>query len=80
MGKTAFALNLVMKAAIKGKKSVAVFSLEMGAEQIVDRILSQVAGIPMHRISKGLLDENDFNNLGEAMAKVSDTNIYIDDK
>lgn len=80
MGKTAFALNLVMKAAIKGKKSVAVFSLEMGAEQIVDRILSQVAGIPMHRITKGLLDENDFNNLGEAMAKVSDTNIYIDDK
>jgi replicative DNA helicase len=80
MGKTAFALNLVMRSALQSKKAVAVFSLEMGAEQIVDRILSQVAGIPMHRITKGLMDENDFNNLGEAMAKVSDTNIYIDDK
>jgi len=80
MGKTAFALNILMKSAIKWKKSVAIFSLEMGSEQIVDRILSTTAGIPMHRITKWLMDENDFNNLGEAMAKVSDTNIYIDDK
>lgn len=80
MGKTSFALNLLLKSAMKSKKSVAIFSLEMGAEQIVDRILAQVSGIPMHRITKGQMDEEDFNNLGEAMAKVSDTHIYIDDK
>jgi replicative DNA helicase len=40
MGKTAFAINLLEHAAIKQKKSVAIFSLEMGSEQIIDRILS----------------------------------------
>lgn len=80
MGKTSFALNILLKAAMQSKKSVAIFSLEMGSEQIVDRILSQVAGIPMHRITKWQMDETDFNNLGDAMAKVSDTHIYIDDK
>lgn len=80
MGKTAFALNLLMKAALKSKKSVAIFSLEMGAEQIVDRILSTTSGVSMTRIVKWQLDEEDFNKLGEAMSKVSEANIYIDDR
>ena len=80
MGKTAFALNILMRAALRSNKSVAVFSLEMGAEQIVDRILSMSSGIPMHRITKGQMDEEDFNKLGEAMGKVSTANIYIDDR
>jgi replicative DNA helicase len=45
MGKTAFALNLLIHAALKTKKSVAFFSLEMGAEQIADRILANVAQV-----------------------------------
>jgi replicative DNA helicase len=45
MGKTAFALNLLLHAALKNKKSVAFFSLEMGAEQIADRLLANVAQI-----------------------------------
>lgn len=80
MGKTSFALNILIRAALQSKKSVAIFSLEMGAEQIVDRILALISGIPMARITKGQMDEEDFNKLGEAMSKISDTHIYIDDR
>lgn len=80
MGKTSFALNILIRAALQSRKSVAIFSLEMGAEQIVDRILALISGIPMSRITKGQMDEEDFNKLGEAMSKISDTHIYIDDR
>ena len=52
MGKTAFALNILKNMAVDQKKSVAMFSLEMSAEQIADRILSMQSGIPMHKITK----------------------------
>ncbi|USN54738.1 MAG: AAA family ATPase [Candidatus Peribacteria bacterium] len=80
MGKTAFAINILIKAAIYGGKTVGLFSLEMGAEQIVDRILSLVSGTSMSRIVKGQLDEEDFSNMGEAMEKLSGCSLYIDDK
>ena len=80
MGKTAFAINILEKIAVQQKKSVAMFSLEMGSEQIVDRILSMVAHIPMNKISKWNLDSEDFSNMGEAMESLSSTKIFIDDK
>ena len=80
MGKTAFALNVLTQAAMKWKKTVSLFSLEMGSEQIIDRILCATAKVPMNRISKGQLDEWDFASLGEAMEQLSWCNIYIDDK
>lgn len=80
MGKTAFALNVLINAAVKWKKTVAMFSLEMGNEQLVDRILCTVSGTPMHKITKGQLDDTDFANLGEAMEKLSGANMYLDDK
>ncbi len=80
MGKTAFALNVMINAAVKSKKTVAMFSLEMGNEQLVDRILCTVSGTPMHKITKWLLDDQDFANLGEAMEKLSGANMYLDDK
>ena len=52
MGKTAFALNILLNAALKNQKSVAFFSLEMGSEQIVDRLLSTVSEIHMSRMQK----------------------------
>jgi len=52
MGKTAFAINVLEKMAVEQKRSVAMFSLEMASEQIVDRILSMVARIPMYKITK----------------------------
>ncbi len=80
MGKTAFAINLLEHAAIQQKKSVAMFSLEMGAEQIVDRILSTASGVSMTKITKWRLESEDFSNIGEAMEMLSGTKIFIDDK
>ncbi|PJA48804.1 MAG: replicative DNA helicase [candidate division SR1 bacterium CG_4_9_14_3_um_filter_40_9] len=80
MGKTAFAINVLEKMAVEQKRSVAMFSLEMASEQIVDRILSMVARIPMYKITKGNLDSEDFSNMGEAMETLSGSKIFIDDK
>jgi replicative DNA helicase len=80
MGKTAFALNILKNMAVDQKKSVALFSLEMSSEQIADRVLSMVSGIPMGKIAKGQLDTEDFTIMGESMELLSETNIYIDDK
>ncbi|MCX6823981.1 MAG: replicative DNA helicase [candidate division SR1 bacterium] len=80
MGKTAFALNILKNMAVDQKKSVALFSLEMSSEQIADRILSMVSGIPMGKIAKGQLDSEDFTVMGESMEILSETNIFIDDK
>ncbi len=80
MGKTAFAINVLTNIAVKQKKSVAIFSLEMGSEQIVDRILSTIAEVPMYKITKGNLDSEDFSKIGEAIEVLGESNIYIDDK
>jgi len=80
MGKTAFALNCIINAAVQEKKTIAMFSLEMGNEQLVDRILCTVSGTPMHKITKGLLDDTDFANLGEAMETLSSADMFMDDK
>nr|USN57170.1 MAG: replicative DNA helicase [Candidatus Peribacteria bacterium] len=80
MGKTAFSLNLLMNAAIEQSKAVAFFSLEMTAEQIVDRILSTLARIPINKLSKGQIDDGDFARIGDAMSKLEGTDIYVDDK
>ncbi len=79
MGKTAFVLNVMINAAIQEKKTLAMFSLEMGNEQLVDRILCTVSWTPMHKITKWLLDDQDFSNLGEAMEKLSSADMYLDD-
>ena len=80
MGKTAFAINILEHVAVKQKKAIAMFSLEMGAEQIVDRILSMVSGVSMTKITKWRLESEDFSNIGEAMEQLSSTRIFIDDK
>lgn len=80
MGKTAFALNLLLYAALRAKKSVAFFSLEMGSEQIADRLLSNVAGVGLWHISRGTLTDSDFADIGDAMGKLSETSIFIDDQ
>lgn len=80
MWKTSFALNIMINAAVKWKKTIAMFSLEMGTEQLVDRILCTVSNTPMHKITKWLLDEEDFANLGEAMEQLSTADMYLDDK
>lgn len=80
MWKTAFAINILKNVAIDQKKTVAMFSLEMTSDSIVDRIISTVAWIPMYKISKWQLDEDDFTRMWQAIEILWETNVYIDDK
>lgn len=80
VGKTAFSLNLMMNAALKHNKASAFFSLEMGNDQIVDRILCAVAGVPMTKVTKWLLENEDYAALWEATSRLSETNLFLDDK
>ncbi len=79
MGKTALSLNLIINAALEQKKAVAFFSLEMTKELIADRLLSTVSGIPMYKISKWQLDNDDFVKMGESMEVLWWSHIYVDD-
>ena len=79
MGKTAFSLNLVQNAALKGDASVAVFSLEMSKEQLVQRILSAQSNVELSKIKTGTLGESDWPRIIDAMAVLSEANIFIDD-
>ncbi|CAJ1174721.1 replicative DNA helicase [Companilactobacillus paralimentarius DSM 13238 = JCM 10415] len=79
VGKTAFALNLAQNAATKSNATVAIFSLEMGAEQLVNRMLCSEGSIDANSLRTGKLDENQWNSLVVAMGSLSRTNVYIDD-
>jgi len=80
MGKTSFVLNIAENVSTKVWKSVAVFSLEMGADQIADRMISMASSIPMRQITKWDLQDDDFVKIWNAMEKLGWANIYIDDK
>ena len=67
VGKTSFALNIAEHAAVKERKSVGVFSLEMSKEQLVLRLLSSVANIDSQRLRSGFLEELDFARIAPAM-------------
>lgn len=79
MGKTAFALNIATNAAISSKKAVAIFNLEMPAEQLVNRMISAVGQIDSYKLQTGRLEHNDWKRYNEAMSQLGDTNIYIED-
>ena len=79
MGKTAFALNIATNVAKTTKKAVAIFNLEMNAEQLVMRMFSSLGQVDGNRIRNGKLDNNDWAKLSEGISRLADTNIYIDD-
>ena len=79
VGKTSFALNIAEHAAVKERKSVGVFSLEMSKEQLVLRLLSSVANIDSQRLRSGFLEELDFARIAPAMNALSEAPLYIDD-
>ena len=79
MGKTAFAMNIVEHAAVVAKHPVAVFSLEMSSQQLVQRLLGSVARVNLRNIRDGFLSERDFPNLTAAASKLAESQIYIDD-
>ncbi|KNF07143.1 replicative DNA helicase DnaC [Gottschalkia purinilytica] len=79
MGKTAFSLNLALNAALKGNGSVAIFSLEMSKDQLVQRMLSAESHVELQKIINGNLDENEWPKLVSAMGPLAQAKIYIDD-
>lgn len=79
MGKTSLALNFALNAALKNKIGVGIFSLEMSKDQLVDRLLSSSSNVDAWRLRTGNLHEEDFAHIGEAMSKLSDAPIFIDD-
>lgn len=79
MGKTAFALNIALNAALSSKKPVAIFNMEMSAEQLALRMIASVGRIDMNKLKTGKLEHNDWKKVNEAMSQLSDTDIYIED-
>lgn len=79
MGKTAFALNLATNVAIQAKKTVAVFNMEMGAEQLAMRMLSSVGQIEIGKLLTGRLEHNDWKRVNEAISRLADTKMFLDD-
>lgn len=79
MGKTAFVLNLAINAALSTPKAVAIFNLEMGAEQLAERMIGSVGGIDLKKIKTGQLDDQDWQHVNEAMSELGETNLYIED-
>ncbi|MDP2947847.1 MAG: replicative DNA helicase [Nanoarchaeota archaeon] len=83
LGKTTLALDIVRNVAVKGKKTVGIFSLEMASSQLVDRMLCAQANIDLWKLRTGRLsdkgEDNDFSRIQQAMGELSESPIYIDD-
>lgn len=79
MGKTAFALNLATNVAIHTDKTVAIFSLEMGAEQLANRIISSLGQIEGTKLTSGNLLNNDWKRITEARSQLNNAKLYISD-
>lgn len=79
VGKSSFASNIAQYAATTKGKGVLIFSLEMGREQIVDRMISAQAGIDSWKIATGNLEPEDFEKYGIAAGELAEAPIYIDD-
>jgi replicative DNA helicase len=79
MGKTALAMNIAEHVAINEKLPVAVFSLEMSSQQLVQRLLCSRARVNLQKVRDGFLAERDFPSLTAAASKLAEAEIFIDD-
>ena len=79
VGKTAFALNLGLAAAKSTKKNIAIFSLEMPAEQLIMRMISSLGQIDNKKLATGRLENEDWKRFNEAISILADTNIFFHD-
>lgn len=79
VGKTGFALSLVRNVAARVNATAAIFSLEMSAEQLVQRLLCMEAQVDSQRIRSGFIDEYEWRRISEAFGVLSDAPIFIDD-
>jgi replicative DNA helicase len=83
MGKTSLALEIVKRVALQQQIGVAVFSLEMSRDQLCDKLIASVSGIELRKIRSGQLEDsdnlNEFTKLGEAIGRLEEAPIWIDD-
>ncbi|NQX61796.1 replicative DNA helicase [Paenibacillus qinlingensis] len=79
VGKTAFALNVAQNVGVRAKETVAIFSLEMGAAQLVQRMVCAEANVDANRMRTGYLEGDDWEKLTMAIGALSEANIFIDD-
>ncbi len=79
MGKTALGINIATNAAVKADASVAIFSLEMSREQLVQRMISSASHVDLQKIISGRLEEEEWLKIINAMAPLSQASIFIDD-
>ncbi len=83
IGKTTFALDIARQVGVYSKVPVGIFSLEMGADQLIDRMLAAQSGVDLWRLRTGKLSSdgpnNDFERLSDAMGVLSEAPIFIDD-
>lgn len=79
MGKTAFAVNIAENAAISGKHSVAIFSMEMPGEQLAMRMMSSLGRIDQHKVRTGKLNDEDWPRLTSAVGILQEARMFIDD-
>lgn len=83
IGKTTLALDFARLIAVKEKIPIGIFSLEMGSDQLIDRMLAAQSGVDLWRLRTGRLKtsegDNDFQRIGEAMGVLSEAQIFIDD-
>lgn len=79
LGKTSFALNICQNLAVKHKRPIGFFSLEMSKEELVDRLLVSQADIDAWKLKTGRLSEEDFTKLSNAMGELAEAPLYIDD-
>ncbi|MBX4205114.1 MAG: replicative DNA helicase [Candidatus Doudnabacteria bacterium] len=84
MGKTSLALDIIRNTAVMYKKNVAIFSLEMSKDQLVDRLLAAEADVDLWKMRTGKLSDvgadNDFERIGHALGRLSEAGIFIDDQ
>ena len=79
MGKTTFAQNLAYNIASINKKGVLFFSMEMAANEIIDRMISDVSGVDNWKMRTGNLSDEEFSRIGDALGEMDEIPIYIDD-
>ncbi len=79
MGKTAFCLNIASHVGLRENKPVLIFSLEMSKEQLVTRMICSEAELDAQKIRTGQITEHDFQKISNAMGRLGDASVYIDD-
>ena len=79
MGKTAFSLNIAENVALDANLTVAVFSMEMGAQQLVMRMLGSVGRLDQHKLRTGRIGEDDWPRLTHALGRLNETPFFIDE-